>query len=598
MARIDRSDSNLFPLPAGAYLRNGPYVYVNTSSKYVRSSNRKDGGSRGYTDHESVCIGVLADHEKGTRMFYANTRYRQMFGVQELPGPPLFADSLSVGLYCVVQTVAEQTGLAEDLTAAFGEDLARQILDCSHYMLSRESAVMQHYPPWAREHALFSDAIKSDTALGVMLKSEISISKINKFRDLWALRNVPDGGVSLFLCYDSTNVNCQASGVFIVQRGHAKDDPSLDQVNTDYVVRQEDGMPFTWLHSPGSVSDIAQAQEMIRFIDRVKRLSHKEVSLTLICDRGYISEKNLRQMDKAGIGYILMLRSNFGLYSLLADQVIDEIKSYKNRLVSPDGDEVYGVTRRVKIYDDGPDCFAQIVWSADRYKAGYRKALQEIEEAREKVEAFIAESKGKSFLADEELKWVPPWFTLETEQGEPRIEERKKRGRGKGVVQVVRQTVRILGYHDNEAEINREIQKAGIMVLITSEEMTAQKCLDEYSKRDCVEKTFAALKSHLGMDKIGVTTEEAMHGKGVIWFSASIIHNHIFTQTASLRTTNRKDFTVPAIVHEMEAIKADRDLTLGGRKRRYKLTSKQGRILGCWKLNENTIDEAIKRLPE
>ena len=346
-------------MPRGSYLRNKSYVYVNTSNKYVPSSEKKDGG-RGYTGHESVCIGVIQNPDNPEiRKFYANARYHELFLAEELPDPPSFADSLSVGLHCWIAEVSTQCGLAEDLAFSFGEGAAALILDLCAYMLSRESAVMQHVPFWARDHVLFSEDVPDDTYLGRFLKSSLSIPKIALFREKWAVRNIGDGKV--YLCYDSTNVNSQADGVFIVQKGHAKDDPSLYQVNTDYVVRQSDGLPLTYLHSPGSVTDIAQAQEMIQFMDGLKKSAGVEsVSLCLICDRGYISGKNLRHMDNAGIGYILMLRTTFGLYDQLAESVIDRIKSYKYELRTTDGDERYGITHECTLYEDGPTCYAQI----------------------------------------------------------------------------------------------------------------------------------------------------------------------------------------------------------------------------------------------
>ena len=78
--------------------------------------------------------------------------------------------------------------------------------------------------------------------------------------------------------------------------------------------------------------------------------------------------------------------------------------------------------------------------------------------------------------------------------------------------------------------------------MVSKDEMTAQEAEDRYHKRDCVEKAFEALKSHLGMDKIGVTTEEAMHGKGCIWFVASILHALLFHGTAELRVKDRKSY--------------------------------------------------------
>ncbi len=594
MARIDRSESNLFPWPKGAYIRNKSYVYINTNNKYVSPSEKKEKGTRGYTGHDSICIGVTFDPQNpNIRKLYANPNYRATLVPVDLPDPPKVADSLAVGLTCWIAEASDQSGLTEDLVTAFGETETQLILDLVAYMLSKESAVMQHFPAWAREHVLFSADIKDDTFIGRFLKDALTIPRIKKFREGWAVRNIGDGRI--FLCYDSTNVNCQAEGVFIVQRGHAKDDPTLAQVNTDYVIRQSDGLPLTYLHSPGSVSDIAQASEMIRFISRVKRLSGKDVSLCLICDRGYISETNLKHMDAAGLEYILMLRTNFSKYDELADSVIDMIKSYKYELQNDDDDERYGLTRECVLYEGGPTCHAQIIWSAERYRSKRESVKNTVTDERMKLEAFIAENKGKSF-EQKELEWVPSYFRLQLEKGESRYEEKKKRGRYGGTKTVEIETVKVTGYSDDEAAINRLYLKAGIMITISRVQMTAQEANDAYAKRDCVEKTFAALKSHLGMDKIGVTTEEAMHGKGMVWFAASILHALLFNASAPLRATDRKHFTVPAMIDQMEAIKADRNLATGKRERRYKLTSKQQKIFHFWKIDEEKVDNRIEAI--
>ena len=591
MPRIDRSESNIFPWPKGAYIRNKSYVYINTSNKYVPPSEKKEKGTRGYTGHDSICIGVTFDPlNPNIKKLYANAAYRATLIPIELPDPPKIADSLAVGLYCWMAEAADKCGLTTDLAASFGETESQLILDLVAYMLSKESAVMQHFPAWAREHVLFSADIKDDTYIGQFLKNVLTIPRIKLFRESWAVRNIGDGRI--FLCYDSTNVNSQAEGVFIVQRGHAKDDPSIAQVNTDYVIRQSDGLPLTYLHSPGSVSDIAQAPEMIRFISRIKKLSGKDISLCLICDRGYISETNLKHLDDADIDYLLMLRTNFNKYEELADSVIDIIKSYTYELQDADGDERYGLTRECTLYRDGPTCCAQIIWSAERYRSKRKNVKDTIAAERRKLESFIAGNKDKSFEY-KELEWVPSYFQLNIEKGESKFVEKKKRGRWGGTKTVEIETIKVLGYHDDEAAINRLYQKAGIMITISRVQMTAQEANDAYAKRDCVEKTFEALKSHLGMDKIGVTTEEAMHGKGLVWFVASILHALLFNITAPLRVTDRKHYTVPAMIDQMEAIKADRNLSTGKRERRYKLTSRQQKIFHFWKINEEIVDGKI-----
>ena len=62
---------------------------------------------------------------------------------------------------------------------------------------------------------------------------------------------------------------------------------------------------------------------------------------------------------------------------------------------------------------------------------------------------------------------MPAYFQLTLEKGESRFEEKKKRGRWGGTKTVEIETVKVLGYHDNEAAINRLCQKAGIMISTT-----------------------------------------------------------------------------------------------------------------------------------
>lgn len=596
MARIKRTQDNIYDWPRGAFVRNGRYLYINTSNHYVSSDEKREKGTRGYTGHESVCIGVVEDPQHlEARKFFANNGYLLSMNLQELPEPPKYADSMTVGLTAWIREASNQSGLTEDLAKVFGDEDAQLILDLSAYMLSKESAVMQHFPAWAREHELFSSEIRDDTYIGQFLKNDLTISKINLFKTYWAVRNIGDGRV--FLCYDSTNVNSQAEGVFIVQRGHAKDDPNLCQVNTDYVIRQSDGLPLTYLHSPGSVTDIAQASEMLRFIAEIKKLSGKDVRLCLICDRGYISEKNLRQMDAASLEYILMLRTTFSEYEKLSESAIDTIRSYKNEIKNNRNDERYGLTLDCVLYKDGPTCYAQVLWSAERYQCKRRTVRQAVESERERLQNFIEEHKDKS-LEQSELEGLPSYFKLRTEEGEPKLVEKKKRGRGGGTEIKKIDTLKIVGYDDDEKAINRLYQKAGISILMTRENLTAQETSDCYAKRDCVEKTFQALKSHLGMDKIGVTTEEAMHGKGLVWFVASILHALLLVKTSSLRTTDRKYFTVPSMIDQLEAIKADKNLKTGKRERRYKLTCRQKSILKFWNIDEKQIDQRIAAISE
>ena len=51
-----------------------------------------------------------------------------------------------------------------------------------------------------------------------------------------------------------------------------------------------------------------------------------EKNITMICDRGYISERNVKDFDDAGIDFLLMLRKDLSCGEELLKQYSSEIK--------------------------------------------------------------------------------------------------------------------------------------------------------------------------------------------------------------------------------------------------------------------------------
>lgn len=268
MSKIDRSNTNVYDVPKGATIRSNGYVYVNTSNFWITS----DDGKLRYPSHEKKCIGIIKDREHGK--MYPNSSYFKIFKIDALPPPPERCDHIKVGLRALVDVICSDYDLRDLLTDSFGQEEANLILDLAMYMLGSESAVFQHFPAWAREHATYSEQIWSDSAISKFLGEKVTVSKINEFKTQWARKHIGNGRV--YFCYDSTNVNSQAEGVVLVEKGHAKDDPSLEQVNMDYVIRQADGIPLTFTAFPGSIVDVAEAPEMIGFWGTLPRARKPE----------------------------------------------------------------------------------------------------------------------------------------------------------------------------------------------------------------------------------------------------------------------------------------------------------------------------------
>ena len=656
MAKIRRTSDNIFDIPVGAYRSCGKYVYVNTDNYYVPpDKKKKNPGSRGYTGHHGMSIGVLVTPgDKNCKQFYANSNYfnkylpaqRQKLSktneaknscietsktikdlegtdcvadqsktssvvsksnvpsveLPELPDPPKISNNLSAGLHVVIKNIAQSSGLTQVLSSKFNEKEVDLILSLATYAISEQHMIMQYYPAWARENMINPSSIKNDTFVGKFLRNNLTNSEISTFRNEWALYNLKKDD-DLYLFYDSTNTNCQASGVSIVEKRHAKDDPSLDQVNTDYVVRQKDGLPITYLHSPGSVNDLAQAQEMISFFDRLKDLlkerSPKEsnvssdnnqnspVKMTLVCDRGYISAKNVKLLNAADIDYILMFRSNFNLYKSLANTHIDSLRSYKNAVTYPNQEdlEAYALTIKTPFIEGEKDCYAHIIWNENLYKTKRLAVIKKIDRERQELQELV---ESEQYINGTELKNLPNYFDLETEEKESNSDNNLQKDN----------FYKITGFKDNIEKIDKEISKSGVVILLSSRDITAQEAINVYSQRYCVERVFQTLKSHLGMDQFGVSSEEAIHGKGLIWFVASILYSIMFASTAALRKADRKNYTMPCIISSLKAIKIDLDSTYKKYLRRYKTTKVQDNILKAFGITELSVEQAIAEYNE
>ena len=594
MARIRRSDDNLVPVPKNVSILKNGYVYLNVSTIL---KNSEKGGS--YWDHDKELIGVLRDkmdkYKEGKRMMYANNNYYAVFQKENLPERPDKDDCVSVGLHTAIKEVARTSELTRILTEVFGTDSAAVVLDLAMYMICEESAVFQHFPHWCRDHSIFSESVMSDTAIGNFERETLSYSLIESFKEKWAHKTLDDGKV--YLCYDSTNVNSQAEGVFLVQKGYAKDDPNLEQVNTDYVIRQRDGLPVTYTTYPGSINDMAEASEMTEFFKELIRKGNQNskdqinpnMSVTMIADRGYISEENVIGLDQAAIHFLFMLRRNMGITDDLLTEYADQVKSSRYYIESEDK---YGMTVIGKLFEEDTEKrYFHIIWDhtfEKKHRSEFYKNLNGKEKALQKA------MNRKTHYSEKQLKSFRQYFDLSVK--EDGYLTTSKRGRGNKGKTKKEKAYFITAAEKNYDRIDNDLKKCGFYILVTSEAMTTKEALNAYRKRDCVEKVFMALKSYLGMDKIGVHSDDSVIGKSFIWFIAAILHALIFNQTNPLRTETRKTFTMPAVIDLLEEIKCDRNLSTRKYKRRYKTTAKQDRIMDSLNVTLEAIDETISSL--
>ena len=191
-----------------------------------------------------------------------------------------------------------------------------------------------------------------------------------------------------------------------------------------------------------------------------------------------------------------------------------------------------------------------------------------------------------------DIKRLPAWFKYNIQESGTIIT--KKRGNSRKMQDVSAYT--LSHFENDNVVISRQLNQCGFYLLVTSEEMTAKQARIAYSKRDCVEKVFQALKSSLGMDEIGVSSDDNLYGKSLIWFVAAILHSILFNKLMPLRVKDRKSYTVPAAVDKIDEIVADRNLNSNKYQRRYLLDKRQKEIFRQCGVSLDALDGMIATL--
>lgn len=584
MPKILKTEANLFPLPKGAtVVKSTNRVYVNEGN--YRAVSQKTG--KGYTSHKKVCIGLVRLDSSGvaTMELYANNKYFQMFKAESLPLPPDRSDTQYIGMKLVVEKICEEYKLKNLLNEVFKEEETSLILDLCSFIVLEEKAVFQHYERWSKKHSLFSVSTRSDSYISKFLGEALTVSKIKMFLLKWGKTHIGEG--NCYFCYDSTNTNSQAEGITIVQKGYAKDDKTLPQVNTDFVIRQEDGLPITFKEFPGSVVDIAEAPEIITFLKSIA----EKLGITLVCDRGYISLDNVLRMLDAGIDFLLMLRANMNDTKHLLDEYCTKIKKknkYKLDKIYENSPLEYGTTVEMPLFGEGRNMFFHIIWNQNLETKHINEYHKNIENRTKTLQLYKDKKRN---LTQKEINDLSRWHDISyVEAGN--IEIKTKNSTSKKEVKAYN----IASFEINHDKVDAEIEKCGYYILVTSKQITASEARRAYSKRDSVEKVFQALKSSLGMSSIGVHSDDNLHGKSLLWFVSSIMHSIIFNKTEILKRNERRIYTAPEVIGTLDEIVADKNILTNKYERRYAITKVQKDILSCFGLDHTDIDRAIKEL--
>ncbi len=516
-----------------------------------------------YTYPKRVTIGKLSCDDP--TMMQPTPAFLQYFPDAELPESESRTDrscALKIGTYAVISKIIDECGLRKTLSLFLNEKDLGLFLDLASYSIISENNAAQYYPNYAFCHPLFTPNMKiySDSKVTDFLQSlteEQSVGFLNEWNAARSHRE------KIYISYDSTNKNCQAGDIEMVEFGHAKDEKGLPVFNYSLAYDTDNREPLFYEKYPGSIVDVSQLRIML---EKAKGYGYKHIGFIL--DRGYFIRQNLNYMDECGYSFVIMAKGMSNLVNAIIEENLGSFE--KKRACDMEKYGVYGKTVKRKIRESD---------SHERYFHIYHSVTKEAEE-RTKLESDLKDMKKYLMKhVNEDIDFgsaYEKYFYIhrDSESG-------------------------VFIYPEEKTSVTeKELNLCGYFCIITSEKMTAKEALYMYKSRDVNEKLFRGDKTYLGNRSLRVHSSESAAAKIFIEFAALIIRNRIYTcLSEEMSRIGKKEnyMTVPAAIEQLEMIEMSRQSDNIYRLD-HAVTATQKKILHAFGMDENTIKHTANEI--
>lgn len=511
---------------------------------------------RQYTFPKRVTIGKLS--ETDPELMQPNQNFLKYFPDAELPekkNRTSRSSCLRVGAYFVLRKIIEEYNLVELLGGYFEQRDLGLFLDLAVYSIIAENNAAQYYPDYTYNHPLFTNGMKqySDSTVSDFLNSVTDDQSIGFLNSWNETRNHRE---KIYISYDSTNKNCQAGDIEMVEFGHPKVDVGQPVFNYAVAYDTHNQEPLFYEKYPGSLNDISQLQFML---DKAFGYGYKKIGFIL--DRGYFSSENIQYMDKCGYSFVIMVK---GMASLVNELVLEHKGTFESKRVNNIYEYgVYGKTVKHRLYaGDKKERYFHLYHSISKEsaeRAGIENRLNQMTLYLKKYQNKVKEF-GPGF---------EKYFNLHYDE----------------------KTQAFVLSEERCSVVERELDLAGYFCIITSEKMSAKEAIELYKSHDTSEKLFRGDKSYLGNKSIRVYSEESARAKIFVEVVAMILRCKMYIKLKEeMKKLEKKPnyMTVPAALKELEKIEMVRQLDNVYRLD-HAVTANQKTILNAFGLDANHI---------
>ena len=236
------------------------------------------------------------------------------------------------------------------------------------------------------------------------------------------------------------------------------------------VSERDTHLPLFFKLVPGNRTSVSLLEETLNEV-RAYKISEP----FLVLDRGFFSAENLERVKDKEMGFIIGLPASTALFDMLVEEVIPTIQAPSNAFMF-NGSHHFGGVKRVRV--------GTVLLHAYVILNPARKAREE-----EKLYSEVLER--ITYLESRKRKRKVSGRFVEFKYGKAGMKEK---------------------------EIERELRRKGVVILLSTKRMTCAEALELYYSKDVIEKNFRYFKSDLDLLPARVHREDGLRGYVLLMF--------------------------------------------------------------------------------
>lgn len=320
--------------------------------------------------------------------------------------------------------------------------------------------------------------------------------------------------------YDITSISSYSELITMLEWGYNRDSLSLPQVNLSVIVDKEEGIPIYYQLYPGSISDVKTINNILKKL----KLQHIE-SYTLILDRGFFSNSNIKDIKQTKADYIIAIPERYSKITELLLGMTEKIEQTGNAKLY-EGELLF--TKDVTIDTGGIKMKGHIYYNSGRAQKERENFYKRLITAKESIESIKPGRRNEETIKDKAGNLIL-YFEIE------------KSG------DTIKVTIK-------EELVKRHLQTKGMYLIGYRGEYEWDECLSLYKNKQMIEMAFDILKNDLEITTPYVHRNESLKGILFIGIISLILRMRILKKLKE--SGKNKEYSYDRVILELQKLKA------------------------------------------